>query len=428
MAEKQKSSDKEIQIRLKTELKEFSVEDTPFSVPTSIGPEGLNKLLKGLLASVDNLPQFDWICYNDIVRGKLSEHLADRDEFSAESTIVLEYVEKCQAPKPENAANHDDWVSSCRSYSDLILTGCYDNTVNIWTSSGEKRLVIPGHSGPVKAVDWIERTDSGGTFVSASHDQTLNIYTWNAASNSIENLNTCRGHERSVECVAVSKNKKHFISGSFDNTIKLWSARPAAEDDLGEDGTGAKKSRGAKGRPVTRTPLRTLAGHKEAVGGLAWMSSSGGGEEELVSVSWDHTIKIWELELGGLKTELVANKALFAVAVGSPELQGSLILAAGAERSIRMYDPRAGTDAKAAYTAHTGWVTAVSWADTSAHHFVSASHDTTLRVWDIRSCATPLYEMTGHTDKILACHWTGEMVVSGAADNQLKIYKTEAFK
>ena len=30
--------------------------------------------------------------------------------------------------------------------------------------------------------------------------------------------------------------------------------------------------------------------------------------EELVSVSWDHTIKIWELELGGLKTELVANK------------------------------------------------------------------------------------------------------------------------
>jgi len=27
---------------------------------------------------------------------------------------VLEYVEKCEAPKPENAANHDDWVSACR--------------------------------------------------------------------------------------------------------------------------------------------------------------------------------------------------------------------------------------------------------------------------------------------------------------------------
>ena len=36
---------------------------------------------------------------------------------------------------------------------------------------------------------------------------------------------------------------------------------------------------------------------------MAW---SGG--DELVSVSWDHTIKIWELEMGGLKTELVANK------------------------------------------------------------------------------------------------------------------------
>ena len=39
------------------------------------------------------------------------------------------------------------------------------------------------------------------------------------------------------------------------------------------------------------------------MGGVAWL-----GVEELVSVSWDHTIKIWELELGGLKTELVANK------------------------------------------------------------------------------------------------------------------------
>jgi ribosome biogenesis protein YTM1 len=78
--------------------------------------------------------------------------------------------------------------------------------------------------------------------------------------------------------------------------------------------------------------------------------------------------------LGGLKSELVTNKALFAVAAA-----GGLLLAAGAERSVRLYDPRAGTDVKAAYTAHTGWVTAVSWAPDTAVQFASSSHDHTVR-------------------------------------------------
>ena len=160
---------------------------------------------------------------------------------------------------------------------------------------------------------------------------------------------------------------------------------------------------------------------QEAISGVAWRNNG-----ELISVSWDHTIKIWELELGGLKNELVANKALFSVAIGGE--RGEQILVSGAERSVRMYDPKAGTDVKLAFTAHAGWVTSISWAPNSPNHFVSSSHDTTVRVWDVRSATTPLYEMTGHTDKVLACHWLGGHVVSGAADNQLKFYKMAQLK
>jgi len=165
--------------------------------------------------------------------------------------------------------------------------------------------------------------------------------------------------------------RKVFVSGSFDNTLKVWGAVPAVEDDR-EGSTEAKKSRGSAGRAVTRTPLKTFGGHKEAVGGVAWM-----GNGEIVSVSWDHTIKIWELELGGLKTELVANKALFSVSVGGE--RNELLLVGGAERSVRLYDPRAGNDVKAAYIAHTGWITSVNWSPTSPIHFASSSHDSTLR-------------------------------------------------
>jgi len=42
------------------------------------------------------------------------------------------------------SSNHDDWVSSVAVLGDLVLTGCYDITVNIWNVSGAKVLVIPG--------------------------------------------------------------------------------------------------------------------------------------------------------------------------------------------------------------------------------------------------------------------------------------------
>ena len=85
------------------------------------------------------------------------------------------------------SSNHDDWVGAVAVCGELVLTGCYDNTVNIWSVQGEKVLVIPSHSGPVKAVAWLDSQ----TFVSASHDQTVNMYSWNSQSNSVEQVASC---------------------------------------------------------------------------------------------------------------------------------------------------------------------------------------------------------------------------------------------
>lgn len=40
----------------------------------------------------------------------------------------------------------------------------------------------------------------------------------------------------------------------------------------------------------------TLSGHKDAIVGIAWMPNS---DKNVVTVSWDHTIMIWDLELAG---------------------------------------------------------------------------------------------------------------------------------
>lgn len=165
----------------------------------------------------------------------------------------------------------------------------------------------------------------------------------------------------------------------------------------------------------------TLAGHKEGISGVTWMDS----KTEICSASWDHTIKIWDTELAGMKQELVGNKSFFDIAYSK---QSRLLITAAAERTLRLYDPRSadGTLVKSAYTSHTGWVTCCDWrGDAGGMQFVSGSHDNVLKMWDLRSFKTPLFDLSGHSDRILCCDWSsGEYVVSGGADNDMKIFKT----
>jgi len=81
-----------------------------------------------------------------------------------------------------------------------------------------------------------------------------------------------------------------------------------------------------------QTPLMTLKGHKEAISAVQWTDSS-----EICTASWDHTLRLWDAEIGGIKNEIVGNKSFFD-ASWSP-LNG-LVITASADKHVRLYDPR----------------------------------------------------------------------------------------
>lgn len=306
----------------------YAVPDVPYSIAANVANPELNVLINSILVETnpDHKPvEFDFLVTGEFLRATLKHHLRER-EISFEDHILIEYVEKYPAPEPQECLLHDDWVSAVQACGDWILTGCYDNSLNLWSVEGKHRLTIPGHDAPIKDVTWIKLDAEVGVFASASQDQTAMIWEWNIRGNSVECVQICKGHERGVDCIDVSPNREKLATGSWDTMLKIWSGEFGEEQG---DHSSAKK---AKSTGSTKTPLLTLEGHREAISSVQWIDN-----HTLLTASWDHTMKLWDLQLGGIKQELTGNKSFFGADYSD---LNHLIITCSPDKNLRLYDPK----------------------------------------------------------------------------------------
>ncbi|KAL1512498.1 hypothetical protein ABEB36_002081 [Hypothenemus hampei] len=414
------SNESQLQIRLITTQDIHAVPDIPLTVPITIDTKALNKLLNQLLKESNHdylkTKQFDFLAVNHIIRLPLNEHLQEHN-VSTEATVDIEYIERTPAPEPQESILHEDWVSSIQSSEKWILTGCYDHSVNIYTHHGKPIASIKDHLEVVKGVTWIDQTDPSKGFISVSHDQTGIIWEWKEGTDVIVPKISLRGHERGVDSVGVSPNALKVATGGWDTNLKIWSALL----DIDESGEPSnKKIRAGHRSTFVRTPLHTLKGHKESISVTKWVD-----DHTVCTASMDHTIKFWDCELFGIKNEIVDQKA-FLSASWSP--LSKTLLASSADRHIRLYDPRSteGTICKSMFTSHTLWVSSVVWSNYDEHLFLSGSYDSTVKMWDTRSCKAPLYNLEGHEGQVLTVDWSNKKyLVSGGSDNNVHIFKNK---
>jgi len=106
-----------------------------------------------------------------------------------------------------------------------VVTGSEDNTARVWDLSGASPVATPleGHRGPITNVAF---SPDGRRVVTGSEDNTARVWELSGATPAATPL---EGHRGPVTNVAFSPDGKRVVTGSGDNTARLW--------DLSDDNT-----------------------------------------------------------------------------------------------------------------------------------------------------------------------------------------------
>jgi WD40 repeat protein/tRNA A-37 threonylcarbamoyl transferase component Bud32 len=195
-----------------------------------------------------------------------------------------------------------------RSDAKQLISGANDGKARVWdVATGECLQTLGLEKTSIQALAY---HPGGSMIATASGDKKIRL--WNPATG--EELRTLEGHQMQVTCVAFSKDGSILVSGSPDDTLKVWDV---ASGTLMQSLPAHKGVRCAVFSPDgtllatagndflvklwevrTWKEIRTLAGHSEPVGALAFSADG----QRLASASGAFVqageAKIWDTASG----------------------------------------------------------------------------------------------------------------------------------
>lgn len=257
-------------------------------------------------------------------------------------------------------------------------------------------LILLGSGGGIVGYQKLQTTDS-------STDPELSFKPQNEQSDTQEpeNINylepistqTLSGTDI-VRSIAISPNGKTIVSGSLDDTIKIWDRE-----------TGEIQA--------------TLTGHRNSVNSVAISPD----EKTIVSGSWDHTIKIWDKETGKLQSTLTGDKNMVNSVAISPD--GKTIVSGEVFNTIKIWDKETG-ELQSTLTGHEASVESVA-ISADGKTIVSSSLDKTIKIWD-KETGKLQSTLTGDNDDYVnsvAISPDGKTIVSVSGQDSIEIWDKE---
>ena len=334
--------------------------------------------------------------------------------------------DRLDSPLSKIFRGHADAVTGVVFSSDgtKIVSGAYDNTVRVWdTANGQCLQVLAGHQDFLCAVDI---TPDQRLIASASADKTIKIWeresgrclktlptgkvpaclcfgrggqwivcagkdklirVWDVASG--ECVLTLRGHENTINSVAISQDGAKIVSGAWDHTVRLWDAN-------------------------TGECLQVLHGHQDHVRCVAISPD----QQWLASGANDHAVKIWDWQ-GNCLATLPHESIVFSLAIS----QDGHKLISGAYGTLRVWQPNTGK-CLCQLRAHESSIFSLAISQ-DGNKVVTCSSDKTIKLWDMQN-PQGNFDLQAHTKLVTGCHFNqqGDLAACSSRDQQISLWHT----
>jgi WD40 repeat protein len=225
-----------------------------------------------------------------------------------------------------------------------------------------------------------------------------------------------RGHTGRVRSVALSGDGKWLVTGSQDNTARLWET--------------------ATGREV-----RTFRGHKDAINSVGlsrdgrWLVTGSGGtvplevdeaNDKVSRHALDESARLWDVTTGKPVRAFKGNTGpVHAVALSA---DGKLLVTGSDDNTARLWDVGTGKRLRV-FRGHTaikpfaGRVRCVALSP-DARWLVTGGDDDTARLWEV-STGEQLRVLRGHTSLVASVAFSGDgkrVATAGSSDRTARLW------
>jgi DNA-binding beta-propeller fold protein YncE len=390
--------------------------------------------------------------------GWLGQRVTVNEEWDAAVKKLAELCEQHKVPlfvrltpirKDYKAANDYSevvtWMNALRDDHHILVV---DPVLDFWDSEwhwdalhlngpGAKRFssalhkqlkqsatTLKGHTKSVRSVAF--RPD-GKRIVSGSQDNSVKL--WDATNG--REILTLDGHQDVVRSVAFSPDGQRIVSGSWDVPPKVWDATTGQEIfTLGDENFVMCVGFSPDGKSIacgngywklklwdaaSGAETLTLKGHNEAIVCLAFSPDG----KRIVTGSHDRTLKVWDLTTGKDTHTFKGHTGSIRSVAFSPD--GKKIASGSDDHTIRVWDAASGQETLT-LKGHTDRVWSVAFSP-NGKQILSGSNDTTLKWWDAKTGRETL-TLKGHTGGVMCVAFSpdGKRIVSGSWDNTLQLW------